>query len=76
MRHPGWALAEIDAEFPLDLTSHASLEAQVAAERAGEAAKEYGLKNIDVHVKGPGPGRDPLSRHRRHRSLDRPRCAV
>ena len=27
--------------------------AQVAAERAGEAAKEYGLKNIEVFVKGP-----------------------
>lgn len=31
VRHPGWALREADAEFPLDLTSHASLEAQVAA---------------------------------------------
>jgi small subunit ribosomal protein S11 len=30
--------------------------AQVAAERAGEAAKEYGLQNLDVQVKGPGPG--------------------
>jgi small subunit ribosomal protein S11 len=28
--------------------------AQVAAERAGEAAKDYGLKNLDVEVKGPG----------------------
>ncbi|MFC3100886.1 deoxyguanosinetriphosphate triphosphohydrolase [Altererythrobacter lauratis] len=28
---PGWALAELDAAFPLDLASHASLEAQVAA---------------------------------------------
>ena len=32
--------------------------AQVAAERAGEAAKEYGLKNLEVRVKGPGPGRE------------------
>ena len=32
--------------------------AQVAAERAGEAAKEYGLKNLDVLVKGPGGGRE------------------
>jgi len=32
--------------------------AQVAAERAGNAAKEYGLKNLDVEVKGPGPGRE------------------
>ena len=32
--------------------------AQVASERAGEAAKEYGLKNLEVRVKGPGPGRE------------------
>lgn len=32
--------------------------AQVAAERAGEAAKEYGVKNLEVLVKGPGPGRE------------------
>ena len=32
--------------------------AQVAAERAGQAALEYGLKNLDVNVKGPGPGRE------------------
>ncbi|MBB3879548.1 deoxyguanosinetriphosphate triphosphohydrolase [Sphingomonas pseudosanguinis] len=31
VRHPGWALREADADFPLDLESHASLEAQVAA---------------------------------------------
>ena len=28
---PTWALAEIDADYPLDLMSHSSLEAQVAA---------------------------------------------
>lgn len=31
VRHPGWALAAADAAFPLELASHASLEAQVAA---------------------------------------------
>ena len=36
--------------------------AQVASERAGEAAKEYGLKNLDVRVKGPGPGRESAVR--------------
>ncbi len=36
--------------------------AQVAAERAGEAAKEYGLKSNDVEVKGPGPGRESAVR--------------
>ena len=30
--------------------------AQVAAERAGNAALEYGLQNLEVFVKGPGPG--------------------
>jgi small subunit ribosomal protein S11 len=28
--------------------------AQVAAERAGTAAQEYGLKNLEVFIKGPG----------------------
>jgi small subunit ribosomal protein S11 len=32
--------------------------AQVAAETAGRAALDYGLKNLDVRVKGPGPGRE------------------
>ena len=36
--------------------------AQVAAERAGEAAQEYGLKNLEVFVKGPGPGRESAIR--------------
>lgn len=32
--------------------------AQVAAESAGREALEYGIKNLDVRVKGPGPGRE------------------
>ena len=36
--------------------------AQVAADKAGEKAKEYGLKNLDVEVNGPGPGRDSAVR--------------
>ncbi|MDH5764833.1 MAG: 30S ribosomal protein S11 [Gammaproteobacteria bacterium] len=36
--------------------------AQVAAERAGTKAKDYGLKNLDVMVKGPGPGRESAVR--------------
>ncbi|ODP36630.1 deoxyguanosinetriphosphate triphosphohydrolase [Sphingomonas turrisvirgatae] len=31
VRHPGWALRAADQAFPLELASHASLEAQVAA---------------------------------------------
>ncbi len=36
--------------------------AQVAAERAAVAAQEYGLQNLDVEVKGPGPGRESAVR--------------
>lgn len=32
--------------------------AQMAAEIAGRAAMEYGIKNLEVRIKGPGPGRD------------------
>ena len=36
--------------------------AQVAAEKAGEKAKEFGMKNLEVEVKGPGPGRESAVR--------------
>jgi len=36
--------------------------AQVAAERASTAALEFGMKNVDVYVKGPGPGRESAVR--------------
>jgi len=36
--------------------------AQVAAERAGNVAKEFGLKNLEVRIKGPGPGRESAVR--------------
>ena len=36
--------------------------AQVAADRVGQAVKEYGLMNLDVNVKGPGPGRESAVR--------------
>jgi len=32
--------------------------AQVAAETAGKVAQEYGIKNLEVRIKGPGPGRE------------------
>ena len=32
--------------------------AQVAAEAAGRAAQECGIKNLEVQIKGPGPGRE------------------
>lgn len=36
--------------------------AQVAAENAGKVAQEFGMKNLDVMIKGPGPGRESAVR--------------
>jgi len=36
--------------------------AQVAAESAGRAAMECGVKNLEVRIKGPGPGRESAVR--------------
>ena len=36
--------------------------AQVAAEAAGKAAVECGVKNLEVRIKGPGPGRESAVR--------------
>ena len=36
--------------------------AQVAAEKVGNAVKEFGVKNLEVNVKGPGPGRESAVR--------------
>ena len=33
-------------------------QVHAAAEAAGRVAIEYGIKNLDVRIKGPGPGRD------------------
>jgi len=36
--------------------------AQVAAEKAGQVARDYGMQNLEVCVKGPGPGRESAVR--------------
>ena len=36
--------------------------AQIAAEKAGTAAAEHGVKNLEGRVKGPGPGRESAVR--------------
>lgn len=36
--------------------------AQVAADRVGQMVKEFGVRNLDVNVKGPGPGRESAVR--------------
>ena len=32
--------------------------AQVAAETAGKTARDMGMQQLDIRIKGPGPGRD------------------
>ena len=41
---------------------HLEHAAQVAAESAGKAAQECGVKNLEVRIKGPGPGRESAVR--------------
>ncbi len=36
--------------------------AQMAAEAAGKAAVDHGMKTVEVSVKGPGPGREAAVR--------------
>ena len=36
--------------------------AQVAAEKAGKDALDYGVKSLEVRIKGPGPGRESAVR--------------
>jgi len=36
--------------------------AQVAAEQASKLAQECGVKNLEVRIKGPGPGRESAVR--------------
>jgi small subunit ribosomal protein S11 len=36
--------------------------AQVAAERVSNTVKEFGMKNLEVRIKGPGPGRESAVR--------------
>ena len=36
--------------------------AQVAAESAGRVAQDQGIKNLEVRIKGPGPGRESAVR--------------
>ena len=36
--------------------------AQIAAENAGKLAQESGVKNLEVRIKGPGPGRESAVR--------------
>ena len=37
-------------------------EAQIASEKPGRAAQDLGVKNVNVRVRGPGPGRESAVR--------------
>jgi small subunit ribosomal protein S11 len=45
-----------------DLRQSTPFAAQIAAEKAGRLAQECGVKNIEVLIKGPGPGRESAVR--------------
>jgi small subunit ribosomal protein S11 len=36
--------------------------AQIASQKAGETAKEFGMQNLEILIKGPGPGRESAVR--------------
>ncbi len=36
--------------------------AQIASQKAGEAAREFGMQNLEVLINGPGPGRESAVR--------------
>jgi len=36
--------------------------AQIASQKAGEVAQEFGMQNLEVLIKGPGPGRESAVR--------------
>ncbi len=44
--------------------------AGLAAEKAAKAAKEYGLKSVEVYVKGPGNGRESAIRSLANEGLE------
>lgn len=44
--------------------------AQMAAEAAGKAAMDHGMKSVAVEVKGPGPGREAAVRALQIAGLD------
>lgn len=44
--------------------------AQMAAEAAGKAAIDHGMKSVEVSVKGPGPGRESAVRSLQTAGLD------
>ena len=55
MHCPGLRLA---AAVSAARVSRTPFAAQVASDKAGRSALEFGVKNLEVRVRGPGPGRE------------------
>ena len=53
-----------------DMQGNALSWAQMAAETAAKAAMEYGLRTVEVYVKGPGSGREAAIRSLQAAGLD------
>ena len=56
------AYAAVAAKIDKALDVHRHFAAQVAAEQAGRAAMEHGMKTVEVEVSGPGSGRESALR--------------
>jgi small subunit ribosomal protein S11 len=68
-KHVSVGVVHIKSSFNNTIVSITDLEgnstpfaAQLAAEKAARAAMEHGLRRAEVHVKGPGSGRDTALR--------------
>ena len=51
-------IAHVHASFNNTIITITDRQGNTLSEAAGRVAIEYGIKNLDVRIKGPGPGRD------------------
>ena len=64
LRHVDKGQVHIQASF------NTAYAAQQAAEKAALAAKEYGVRSVEVYVKGPGAGRESAIRAMQTAEID------
>ena len=56
------ALSEIKENISIPLVADIHFDYRLAVEAAARGAKEYGLRSVEVFVKGPGQGREAAIR--------------
>ena len=56
------AISQIKAETDMPLVADIHFDYRLAVEAAARGAKEYGLRSVEVFVKGPGQGREAAIR--------------